>query len=62
MTEESKSAATTFRRDEVLLMDFIIKSILRGARPDPMLARKPAFARIAQKIQKMRDKVSNGSP
>lgn len=55
------SAATTFRKDEILLMDFMIKAILRGSRDADIQAtvsRKPAFASLASKIAKMREKVS----
>lgn len=54
-------AATTFRKDEILILDFIIKAILRGARDADLqktIARKPEFASLAAKVNKMRDKVS----
>lgn len=49
--------ATTFRKDEIDLLDKLFKQIARGGDID-VLRRAPAFSSVWQKVQRMRDSLS----
>lgn len=51
------SRATTFRKDEIDLLDKLFKQIARGGDMD-VLRRAPAFNSVWQKVQRMKDSLS----
>lgn len=52
-----KSAATTFRQDEVAFMNELIAVLNRGGDPR-VLVRAPVYASVAKKFQGMRARIS----
>lgn len=53
------SAATTFRRDEIVLLDKLFTLLLRGGRPSEcsVLVRRLEFASVFKKVQHMKETV-----
>lgn len=57
MTDERRTAATTFREEEVRILYTILRTILRGGDVQ-VLVSKPAFASAMAKVTRMHDKVT----